>query len=314
MSITTQPRIKYLTNKELLLALHKSKISFSSYSDKEYENYDYIINGLDDVEESDVSIITTEEEAKELDRLNLKHSLNKITPDIFDEVKYARSIRIAKLNHEQAQLSLGKRLSISQFETPIESINISDVIFRVCTYEHITIDLDRKRKRKTIADLHTRINFPAYQHWKFNENNELICVGKSHWTGDLDTGYMSTKHGKMTNDLALLLMKLADKYATKRNIRSYSYNDEMKNQMILQLIQVALQFNEAKSENPFSYLSSVCTNAIVTILNAEKTQQNIRDDILEMHGLDPSYTRSNSGSYNESGTTEFIGSTWVDYD
>jgi hypothetical protein len=233
---------------------------------------------------------------------------------MFNESKYARSMRLAKINHEEAQLTSGKRLPIAQFEIPVSEIDITDVIFRICTYEHIPIDLERKRKPKTLSDVHTRVNFPPYQHWKFNENHELVCVGKSHWKGDVETGYFSITHGKMTNDLALLLMKLAEKYSTKRNIRMYSYNDEMKNQMILQLIQVALQFNEAKSENPFSYLSSVCTNAVVTVLNAEKTQQNIRDDILEMNGLDPSYTRSNSGSYNEAGTTEFIGSTWVDYD
>jgi hypothetical protein len=33
-------------------------------------------------------------------------------------------------------------------------------------------------------------------------------------------------------------------------------------------------------------------------LNIEKKNQNIRDDILEMNGLNPSWTRQNSGKHN----------------
>ena len=69
----------------------------------------------------------------------------------------------------------------------------------------------------------------------------------------------------------------------------------MRGQALLQLSQIGLQFNESKSQNPFAYYTAAITNSFTRILNIEKKNQNIRDDILEMNGLNPSWTRQNSG-------------------
>ena len=76
--------------------------------------------------------------------------------------------------------------------------------------------------------------------------------------------------------------------AMKFNWRGYTYNDEMRNSAILQLTYVGLRFNEAKSANPFAYYTAAITNSFCRVLNSEKRNQNIRDDILEMNGLKPS--------------------------
>ena len=70
----------------------------------------------------------------------------------------------------------------------------------------------------------------------------------------------------------------------------------MKGQAILQLTQIGLQFDESKSDNPFAYYTAAVTNSFVRIINIEKRNQNIRDDILEMNGMNPSWTRQNSGN------------------
>jgi hypothetical protein len=120
-------------------------------------------------------------------------------------------------------------------------------------------------------------------------------VGKSHWRGDFHTGEFCKDHGKMTNKLALMFMKLCERYATRSNWRGYTYNEEMRGQALLQLSQIGLQFDESKSQNPFAYYTAAITNSFTRILNLEKKNQNIRDDILEMNGLNPSWTRQNSG-------------------
>jgi hypothetical protein len=71
----------------------------------------------------------------------------------------------------------------------------------------------------------------------------------------------------------------------------------MRGQALLQLSQIGLQFDESKSQNPFAYYTAAITNSFTRILNIEKKSQNIRDDILEMNGLNPSWTRQNAGKH-----------------
>jgi len=75
----------------------------------------------------------------------------------------------------------------------------------------------------------------------------------------------------------------------------------MRNSAILQLTYVGLRFNEAKSANPFAYYTAAITNSFCRVLNTEKRNQNIRDDILEINGLNPSWSRqySSSSTYEE---------------
>lgn len=154
----------------------------------------------------------------------------------------------------------------------------------------------------TPAVKYVKVNFPPFQHFRLEadptDKSKVIakCVGKSHWKGDLETGVFSKDHGKITNKLALMYMKLCERYGTKGNWRGYTYNDEMRSQALLQLSQIGLQFDESKSVNPFAYYTAVITNSFTRVLNIEKRNQNIRDDILEMNSLNPSYTRMNSNT------------------
>jgi len=198
----------------------------------------------------------------------------------------------------------------------------TEVVFRIMTWEHIPMapkkvpkTATKKKKIEDILDLddvvedpladliedvvldptHMRVNFPPFWHYRLDENKTPVLVGKSHWRGDLDTGEFCKDHGMMTRKLAMMFMKLCERYATRSNWRGYTYNEEMRGQALLQLSQIGLQFDESKSQNPFAYYTAAITNSFTRILNIEKKNQNIRDDILEMNGLNPSWTRQNSG-------------------
>ena len=172
------------------------------------------------------------------------------------------------------------------------------------TYDHIPEELGRKKNPKTDADHKVKLNFPPFQHWKLDSDGNPVCVGKSHWVGGMENGYFSKECGKVTNKLALMWLKLCERYATRGNVRGYTYNDEMKGQAILQLSQIGLQFDESKSNNPFAYYTAAVTNSFVRVINLEKRNQNIRDDILEMNNLSPSYTRQSAGEF-EAGLKRF---------
>ena len=163
----------------------------------------------------------------------------------------------------------------------------------------LLIDFD---ENDTEHNKYVKVNFPPFQHFKLDEDGNPVCVGKSHWKGKtIDDGEFSKDHGQMTNKLAHMFMKLCERYATRSNWRGYTYNDEMRSQALLQLSQIGLQFDESKSQNPFAYYTAAITNSFTRVLNIEKRNQNLRDDILEMNNLNPSYTRQNmsGGGYYE---------------
>ena len=262
----TVPKIKYLTNKDLLKEIHLSKNTYCSYIKPEYGFYDLIVPNL-----------------------------AKINIRTIAEAKRNCAIRLSKQAHEAAVIAGGKKLPAKEFEVDYKKMRKEDLIFRVMTFEHIPLAPGRKKTLKNTADSHDKVNFPPFQHWKFDDKGNISCVGKSHWRGDLSLGEFCKDHGQMTNNLARMFIKLCERYATRGNVRGYTYNDEMRGQAILQLTQIGLQFDESKSDNPFAYYTAAVTNSFVRIINIEKRNQNIRDDILEMNGMNPSWTRQNAG-------------------
>ena len=257
-------KVNYLNNRDLLAEIHKSKTTFCSFTQPEYHRYDIILASLD--------------------RINIR---------TIAEAKRNKAKRLSQADFE-ARKQAGEKVKQADCEVDYRKITKQELIFRIMTFDHIPEEPGRKKNPKTVADTKTKLNFPPFQHWKFDENDNLVCVGKSHWRGDVDTGEFSKSKGQATDKLARMWLKLVDRYATKGNVRNYTYNDEMKGQAILQLSQIGLQFDESKSNNPFAYYTAAVTNSFVRIINIEKKNQNIRDDILEMNDLNPSYTRTNN--------------------
>ena len=260
------PKQKYLNNRDLLKEIHKSKNTYCTYTDKAYADYDIILASLD--------------------KINIRTTA---------EAKRNRAARLARADWENAQRASQKKLSQKDFEIDYRKMQKEDLVFRIMTFDHVPKAPGRKKTVKTVADAHERCNFPPFQHWKFDDKGNLILVGKSHWRGDLEKGEYCKEHGQMTDNLARMFLKLCERYATRGNVRGYTYNDEMRGQAILQLTQIGLQFDESKSDNPFAYYTAAVTNSFVRIINIEKRNQNIRDDILEINGMTPSWTRQNSG-------------------
>jgi hypothetical protein len=84
-------------------------------------------------------------------------------------------------------------------------------------------------------------------------------------------------------------------FVARRNGTVYltgnTYIDEMKGQALLQLSQMGLQFDEYKSDNPFSYYTASVSNSFTRVLNLEKKNQDLRDDMLIDSGASPSFSR-----------------------
>lgn len=281
MSLTkAAPRVNYLNNRDILKEIHLSKNTYCSFRDPVTDHqYDIILPSVSKINQKTIA------EA----RRNRADRIKRETGEVVDPKKIANT----------------------------------DLVFRITCWDHIPLapkkvpkNAVKKRKIEDILDLddavedpladlveepvgdptHMRVNFPPFYHYRITEDKEPFLVGKSHWKGDLETGEFSKDHGNMTKKLAMMFMKLCERYATRSNWRGYTYNEEMRGQALLQLSQIGLQFDESKSQNPFAYYTAAITNSFTRILNIEKKMQNIRDDILEMNGLNPSWTRQNAGS------------------
>lgn len=251
----------------MLEEIHRSKNTYCSFTKKEYHQYDLILP-----------------------------TLGKINIRTVADAKRNKAKRLSQQEFERRKQA-GEKVKLADCEIDYKKIAKTDVIFRIMTFDHVPLNSTRKKNPKSTADHRDKVNFPPFQHWKFNENDELVCVGKSHWKGTVEKGKFSKDHGQVTNNLARMYIKLCERYATRGNVRGYTYNDEMKGQAILQLTQIGLQFDESKSDNPFAYFTAAVTNSFVRIINIEKRNQNIRDDLLEMNGMNPSYTRMGEGDY-----------------
>lgn len=274
----TPAKTNYLNNRDILKQIHLSKNTYCSY--------------LDPVADHQYDIILP--------------TLLKINQRTIAEARRNRADRF-------------KREGI--IIDPKKIANI-DLVFRITVWEHIPMAPKKvpktQVKKKKIEDIfelelesddpladlidvpvldpkHVRLPFPPFYHYRIDENKVPFQVGKSHWIGNFETGEFSKDHGTMTRTLATMFMKLCERYATRSNWRGYTYNEEMRGQALLQLSQIGLQFDESKSQNPFAYYTAAITNSFTRILNLEKKNQNIRDDMLEQAGLNPSWTRQNAG-------------------
>lgn len=268
--ITTTPRY-YVNNKELLEQIKLSKLSYCSFRNRaEDSQYDIIVRGLDEI--------------------------------TADTIELATKTRADRLGVE------------------ITDVHLCDLVFRVMTTEHVPPAPPKPPKnppkQQDLAALfdfeseeviideiepskkHIRTIFPPFHHYRLTGDSDYLLVGKSHWQGDLENGEFCQKHGKITEKLATMFLMMVNRYSSRGNWRSYTYLEEMKGNAIISLCAGGLQFDESKSSNPFSFYTTVITNAFTGYLLIERKNQNIRDDLLEMNGLNPSFTRQYANSYN----------------
>lgn len=111
----------------------------------------------------------------------------------------------------------------------------------------------------------------------------------------------SKELGRLTDELAEMLMMLTRKYAMRPCFSGYTYREDMVSEALANLCQNALKFNPEKSDNPFSFYTSCINNSFLQFLNIEKKHRRIRDQLLIDMGENPSYNfqeevKNNQGS------------------
>lgn len=260
-------KVNYLNNRDLLLEIHKSKNTYCYYISKEYADYDAIVYNITD-----------------------------ITPELIETAKENRADRINRSIKELLD-NKSKLVSPKDFDK-------SDLVFRVMDETHIPEEIRKNKKAKNLRDRErvVKLNFNPFKHYIFNDAGELVEVGRSHWNNGLENGCFSLNQGKLTDKLAMMFMKLVERYSQKGNWRGYTWLEDMKGQALMQLIDTALKFDESKSQNPFAYYTCVVTNSFRGTLNSEDKVSTIKNKLMIENGYSPSHSyamdHETGGNYN----------------
>ena len=195
--IKTPAKKNYLNNKDILKEIHSSKNSYCQFETLDDHQYDFIV----DYEDNN----------------NLERSLEYTSkPETIQKAKENRAARLSQVVGPD-----GVKIKTEKIDP--ETIKTTDLVFRVMTWDHIPVAPKQPRKNskpksaKEIFDfeptedilfedledkglakemgldnmVHVRLNFPPFQHFKIDDKNSLVCVGKSHWKDDLKTGEFS---------------------------------------------------------------------------------------------------------------------------
>jgi hypothetical protein len=271
-------KVNYLNNRDILKEIHKSKNTYCSYKDPIADHqYDIIVPSVDKINQRSIA----EARRNQADR-HKRETGEVIDPKKIDNTSLVfRVITWEHIPKVPKKLTKAQEKKKSKLE---ELLEMDDVDYEDDGLQELMEDVKQDLN-------YVKLPFPPFYHYRIDENKEPYLVGKSHWRGGLEDGTFCKDHGMMTPKLAHMFIKLCERYATRSNWRGYTYNEEMRGQALLQLSQIGLQFDESKSQNPFAYYTAAITNSFTRVLNIEKKMQNIRDDILEQNGLNPSYTR-----------------------
>jgi hypothetical protein len=277
--------------------IHLSKNTYCSFLNPETDNmYDIILMDLKEINNDSILLAKQNRVAKILRETGEKLDITKLlNTDLVFRIMTWDHIpmlppKLSKADKIMSEFGSGKNID-KFFNTIIDSDSSDSESFDEDIEEINILTIIPKNNIK--AD-HVRINFPPFYHYRLGVDGVPYLVGKSHWIGPLDSGSFSKDHGYMTDTCARMIMKLVEKYASKSNWRNYSYVEEFRGQALMQLIQVALQFDENKSNNPFSFWTSCIHNSFLRILNIEKKNQQLRDTLLVANHMNPSYSRSNA--------------------
>lgn len=293
----------FLKNSNLLEEIHKSKLTYCCYTNKDYENYDVICNDYSlvtpniiesffnknkDRDYIIIRVMTDEHIPEEYFGKNGKVNLQEIkmspfkhfllTKKDFKKVFKECKINMSEIDEKTEQI---KKLK-EQIKDNKKSIRFNKLKKDLqLPYKEFNLQCEKEIKDLVASIKQTSCTFSEKIKTKMKE------VLRSHWKGDtIEDGHFCIDHGRLTDALVHMLILLVDQYSRSGNWANYSWKEDMKSSALVHLCDVALKFEENKSSNAFSYLTQVASMKFTATLNSEKTQTMIKSYLLQQIGYD----------------------------
>lgn len=294
----------FLKNSNLLEEVHKSKLTYCCYEKPEYGQYDIICE--------DYNLITP----------NIMNDFFKKNPNnsyiiirVMTNEHVLPYCKNGKVNLQELKMSPFKHFLIDKddFEKTFENFgsNLNKI-------DELNLKISNLKEKIKDNNRNIRLNQQTKdKQIPFKENNKLCKenienltneikklsetfstdilkdakeVLRSHWKGDtIESGHFDISQGRLSDGLVYMIIMLVDQFAKSGNWSGYTYLDDMKGSALVHLCDVALKFEESKSNNVFSYLTQVASNKFTATLNSEKTQRRIKSKLMQEIGYNPTF-------------------------
>ena len=209
-------KVNYLNNRDILKEIHLSKNSYCSFRDKDLDHqYDIIVPSVSNINHETI-LAAKEEKAARFKRETgtpLDLSTIRDTDLVFRVICWTH----IPLAPKKVPKSQQKKKKIEDYFDAVDFVDPDA--------EH-NDGLDELLEEAVVNTTYVRLNFPPFEQYRLDDAGQLFLVARSHWKGPLDAGEFSKDHGKMTNKLALMFIKLCERYATRSNWRGYCVDTE----------------------------------------------------------------------------------------
>lgn len=294
----------FLKNSNLLEEVHKSKLTYCCYEKPEYGQYDIICedynlitpNIMNDFFKKNsnssyiiIRVMTNEHvlpyckngkvNLQELKMSPFKHFL--IDKDDFEKTFENFGSNLNKIDE--------LNLKISNLKEKIKDNNRNIRLNQQTKDKQIPFKENNKLCKENIENLTNEIK-KLSETFSTDILKDAKEVLRSHWKGDtIESGHFDISQGRLSDGLVYMIIMLVDQFAKSGNWSGYTYLDDMKGSALVHLCDVALKFEESKSNNVFSYLTQVASNKFTATLNSEKTQRRIKSKLMQEIGYNPTF-------------------------
>lgn len=293
----------FLKNANLLSEVHKSKLTYCCYEKEEYSNYDLICGSYD--------LITPNILSNFFQKNNKDYVIIRVMTDEH-VISYCKN---NKINLQELKMTPFKHFLIykKDFENVFKKTENNLLKINELNNEIIKLKNNIKLNNKSVRcyQLNKTLQQPYKDLIKQDKDkialiildikrlsdefsNEIMKYAKevlrSHWKGKtIESGEFCINQGHLTDNLVQMIIMLVDQYAKSGNWAGYTYIDDMKSSALVHLIDVALKFEESKSNNVFSYFTQIASNKFKATLNLEKMQGKIKSKLMQDVGYNPTY-------------------------
>jgi hypothetical protein len=116
---------------------------------------------------------------------------------------------------------------------------------------------------------------------QFYVSNKLMYELYVQWYKDIETAAANNQPEPPIPDYIVeSIMKIANKLSFRPNFFNYSYRDDMIAEAIASCISSVKKFNIEKSNNPFSYFTTIAYNVFIGFISNEKNQTYVKAKLM----------------------------------